>query len=241
MRRLSIIFSSILLISVLAACGSDEAKDNLEELPTLDVEFDVPEKAELDETIALEVFVTYDDEPEDDADVVFEVWESGQQDESEMLDGMNQGEGIYTVDYTFENEAVYEMYAHTDAEGLHTMPKVQIVVGDAKEAEHSDSHYETEGFDMHFNTSNEVNKNEDTILETHIMLNEEAFENLAVRYEVVFEGDADNTVWIDAEEDEAGAYQAVFDFPEAGSYDVIIHVEDDEELHEHDEYEVIAE
>lgn len=250
MRKLSFLFSFILIIGVLAACGSDDNSDSgdsadiEEELPTLDVDFKVPETAEAGESIKLEAHVTYDDEPEEDAEVVFEIWEVGKEDDSEMKDGENAGDGNYTLDYTFEDEVVYEMYAHTDAEGMHTMPKKQITIGDAEapeENEDDEADYHTEGFDMEFNEPEDVNKKEDIILETNITLDGEALEELDVRYEIVFENDEDNTEWIDADEDSAGEYNATYAFPEEGTYDITVHVEDDEDLHEHNEYEIIVE
>ncbi len=132
MKKLNIIISLLLLTAVLTACGDNNDESMGEDLPTLDVDFKVPETADPNETINLEAYVTYDDEPEEDADVVFEVWKLGHEDDSEMLDAENTGGGDYTIDYTFEDEVVYEMYAaHTDAEGMHTMPKKQIVIGNA--------------------------------------------------------------------------------------------------------------
>lgn len=249
MRKLKVLFSFILLIGMLVAC-SDNEDENVEEdlgedLPTLDVDFKVPETADVGETINLEAFVTYDDKPEKNAEVVFEIWEVGKEDDSEMLDGENEGDGNYTLDYTFDEEVAYEMYAHTDAEGLHTMPKKQIVIGDAEapeeDAEDTHAGFHTEGFDMHFNEPENVNKDENTTLETHIMLNDDPLENLNVRYEIVLENDEDNTEWIDAEEDSAGEYSATYAFPEEGTYDVTVHVEDEEDLHEHSEYEITVE
>lgn len=242
MKRISIIISFLLLIGVLAACGNNDEENLNEELPTLDVGFDVPETIDLGETINLEAHVTYDDEPEEEAEVVFEIWKLGHEDDSEMLDGKNEGGGDYTLDYTFEDEAVYEMYAHTDAQGLHTMPKKQIVIGDAEvpeeEDENNEADFHTEGFDMDFDNPEDVNKNEEITLETNVILDEEALEDLDVRYEIVLENDKDNTEWINAEEDPAGEYSAIYTFPEEGIYNVTIHVEDDDELHEHNEYEL---
>lgn len=245
MKKLKVIIGFLLLIGLLAACSSNdesEETDSLEdELPTLDVDFKVPETADLNETVNLTALVTYDDHPEENAEVVFEIWESGKEDDSEMLDGENEGDGNYTLDYTFDNEAVYEMYAHTDAEGLHTMPKKEIVVGNASAEKVSDDHqssYHAEGFDMHFNQPEDVSQNDITNLETHIMLDEEPLENLDVRYEIVLENNPDNTEWIDASKGNPGEYTAEYDFPDKGNYTVVVHVEDDKDLHEHNEYEI---
>ena len=62
-------------------------------------------------------------------EVKFEVWESGLRDTSIMLEGELTEDGTYTVDYTFDHDGVYYMYAHTTARGLHVMPKQEFIVG----------------------------------------------------------------------------------------------------------------
>lgn len=125
-------------MGLFAACGNND--DNLEEeLPMLDVDFDVPESGDAGDNIHLEAFVTYDEKPVEEADeVLFEIWEKGDQDNGEKIEAENEGEGIYTLDYDFDDDGIYEMYAHTTAEGLHTMPKEQIVIGDAEESDYED-------------------------------------------------------------------------------------------------------
>src|SRR5699024_5934329 len=132
----------LVIAGILIACSNDqtnEVEDDDGELKELEVDFDVPESADPGDTIELKASVTYGDEPVSDADeVLFEVWESGHQDEGEKIEAENQEDGTYTLEYTFEEEAVYEMYAHTTAEGLHTMPKKEIIVGDAEAEEKED-------------------------------------------------------------------------------------------------------
>ena len=125
---------SILVVVVLSACGGDESSDPADELLALEVDFIVPEQVDVGETVELLAEVTYGEELETDAVVRFEIWE--QEDEerenSVMLEAENNGDGTYTAEYTFEEEGIYEMYAHTDANNLHTMPKKQIIVGDSE-------------------------------------------------------------------------------------------------------------
>lgn len=137
----------ILLITftaLLAACAADEkeAEDDLSELPELAVDFDVPEQVEAGETIDLTAHVTYDGEAVTDADgVKFEVWTQGNSEDSVYLEGVHQQDGTYTASFTFEEEAVYEMYAHTDAKDMHVMPLATVIVGDAEVSE-EDAHDE---------------------------------------------------------------------------------------------------
>lgn len=79
----------------------------------------------------LAVRVTQGSEVVDDADAVtFEVWESGKRDASVMLDGQLTDDGVYSVKYTFAQDGVYYMYAHTTARGMHVMPKIELIVGE---------------------------------------------------------------------------------------------------------------
>lgn len=134
MRKMILWMMSILVVGVLVACGGEDSSDPADELLALEVDFIVPEQVEVGETVELLAEVTYGEDLEKDAVVRFEVWE--QEDEerenSVMLEAENNGDGTYTAEYTFEEEGIYEMYAHTDAHNLHTMPKKQIIVGDAE-------------------------------------------------------------------------------------------------------------
>src|SRR5699024_243526 len=108
--------------------NNEHANHNNEELADLDVEFVVPETVEAGETVELKAEVTYGDEEEKDAEVKFEVWESGDEDNSVTFEATNNDDGTYTADHTFEEAGTYEMYAHTDANHLHTMPKKEVTV-----------------------------------------------------------------------------------------------------------------
>lgn len=112
----------------LVACGGNNADHELDELVPLEVEFTVPEKAQAGDTVELHAFVTYGDEDVLDAVVRFEVWNVYDEDNSEIIEATNNNDGSYTIDYTFEEPGTYEMYAHTDARDLHTMPKKQIII-----------------------------------------------------------------------------------------------------------------
>lgn len=79
--------------------------------------------------VTLEAKVTQGEEAVDDATMKFEVWESGMRDMGTMVKATLTKDGIYTAPYTFEHDGVYYMYAHTDARGMHIMPKQEIMVG----------------------------------------------------------------------------------------------------------------
>ncbi|MFD1848922.1 FixH family protein [Oceanobacillus bengalensis] len=124
----------VLLIGLLAACGNGTENGNeqeTDELKMLEVEFQVPDKANISETIELKAIVTYGDERVTDADEVeFEYWEKGNEEDSTKIKSNNNGDGTYSADVTFDTEGIYEMYAHTTARDLHTMPKKSITIGE---------------------------------------------------------------------------------------------------------------
>lgn len=206
-----------------------------EELYFLEVDFDVPETAEVGETVTLKATVTYGNKPVKDArQMDFEVWERGKQDESIWLEGENQGDGTYTAEVTFEKDGIYEMYAHTTAHDLHTMPKKEIIVGEGGDYDDVEEHaFHTEGFDMGFISDLKTEVNKPTDLSVQIFLNEEPLENLNVQFEIWNDEISDEHDWVPAEERDNGTYEAQYIFNEAGDYEIQVHVEDDDDLHEH--------
>ncbi|NLI68169.1 MAG: FixH family protein [Bacilli bacterium] len=128
MRKIFLFALVGIVLGVLAACGGNEGVDELDELVPLEVEFTVPETAKVGEPVELHAFVTYGDENVTDAKVVFEIWNVEDRENSVNIDAENHGDGSYTIEYTFEEPGTYEMYAHTDAHNLHTMPKKQVIV-----------------------------------------------------------------------------------------------------------------
>ncbi|SFD96471.1 YtkA-like [Lentibacillus persicus] len=127
----------ILLISILAACGQNEetGNDTTETDTTIPIEADleVAEQAEKDEEVTFTVTVTQDGETISDAnEVTFEIWEDGNKEESEMIEADNAGDGKYTVEKSFDTDAVYHVQSHVTARTMHTMPVKQIAIGGAE-------------------------------------------------------------------------------------------------------------
>lgn len=117
----------VLVMAMLAAC-SDGSNDSAE-LKMLDVDFPLPEEGTINEIIELKAIVTYGDDKVTEADQMeFEYWEEGDRDNSTFIDGESNGDGTYTAEVTFDKASVYEIYAHTTAESLHTMPKKTITI-----------------------------------------------------------------------------------------------------------------
>ena len=130
-KRFTLFFLLVILLFV-AACSNEpenEEVDAFQDLTVLQVEFIIPESAEAGEKITLEAMVTYGEEKVTDADeVTFEYWEADNRENSIMVDAHNNGDGTYTAEVVFEKNGIYEMYAHTTAKDMHTMPKKTITI-----------------------------------------------------------------------------------------------------------------
>lgn len=244
-KKLGFLMLTFMLIA-LAACGNDNAKGDpdtdLDELQSLDVELHVTEEADVDETVDMEADVTYGDENVDDADeVIFEVWEEGDQDNSEMIDSTNNEDGSYSAETAFDHDGLFHVQVHVTARDLHTMPKKEITVGEGgeyDEAVNAEDEFDTDGFSMHFMEPEDVKAGDETELMTHIEIDKEALKDADVRYEI-WNYDEDNKHdWVDADETESGEYTGTHTFEEAGTYSIEIHVEDDDDLHEHTEVKI---
>lgn len=126
-------------VFTLAACGTGNEQPNdagLNEegaLKELNVDILTAEDAfEPGEEGKVEVKVTEDTDPVPDADeVLFEVWKHGEREAAEKIDGEHEGDGIYSLTYTFE-EGYYYVIPHVTARGKHTMPKQAFNVGDVE-------------------------------------------------------------------------------------------------------------
>lgn len=241
MKRKVGLFLFIVILGTLVACTKDD------DIPTevapaerLDVELTVTESVDVGEPVKMEALVTQgDDKVEDANEVVYEVWEEGKQDEGEKIDSVNEKQGIYTAETTFDHDGTFHIQVHVTARGLHTMPKQTVTVGDGGQYEEEDvHHHDTEGFSMHFMELDTVKAGTEEDLVVHLELEDEPFEDANVRYEIWSESDPDNHVWVDAEELVAGEYSSSYTFLETDIYTIVVHVEDDQELHEHEEHEI---
>ena len=241
MKRKIALFLFIAIIGTLVACGKkEEPITELAPPEPLAVNLTVTETVEINETVDMKAIVTIGDEKIEDADeVVYEVWEEGKKAESEMIDAVNEGKGIYTAEKSFDHDGLFHIQVHVTARTQHTMPVKEVTVGDGGNYEESAGHdYHTEGFAMHFMKPMDVKTDEETELAVHIELDEAPLGKLNVRYEIWHEGNPDNHDWVDAKELKTGEYKASYTFLEAEAYTVVIHVEDDKELHEHEEHTV---
>lgn len=118
----------------LAGCGDKDATEsnathhNEGTLEEVVVDIQTAETLSVDDVV-LSAKVTQSDEAVDDATVEFEVWESGMREEGHMVEGNLKEDGVYEANFSFDHDGVYYMFAHTNARGLHVMPKQELIVG----------------------------------------------------------------------------------------------------------------
>lgn len=144
---------ALLLIAVLAfataACGTSPDNESTEQNSTAPehqddhsehagddapsapkVKLDLPEDAKAGEAVSIQITVTHEGEPVNDADEVqFEIWKKGaSKDEHEMMDAKKTGDGVYSVKKTFREPGEYKVMYHVTARGSHVMEPAETLV-----------------------------------------------------------------------------------------------------------------
>ena len=128
-----IIVTSLFLILLLASCNNviEEAEEEINLLDPIEVELNMKSQLVVDDEMVTEAIITQKGEPVTDAnEVVFEIWQHGNPDSYQLLEGFNEGKGAYEVSWTARDVGVYYIYYHVTARGMHRMEKHQFVVGD---------------------------------------------------------------------------------------------------------------
>lgn len=234
----------VFVVTVLSACNGKEVKNEERkdsEVPqAIEVQLEVAEKVNVNEKIDLKAFVAQGEEKVKDADEVeFEVWEEGKKEESKKIKSTNNHDGSYESEVIFEHDGIFNVQVHVTARGLHTMPKKVVQVGESNSTEEHDEHGQhKEGFGMHFVNPKDVKREEKIELTVHLQNDNIPLEKAKVRYEIWNEDLSEKHEWVDAKESSVGEYKAIYTFVEVGTFQVQIHVENDEGLHEHEEYEI---
>ncbi len=140
----------LFLLLVVSACQTNtdsESKENQqqnhEEHPEntlstdpLEVEIDLPDQLPVNQETVLKARLTQGKEDVNDAqEVQFEVWKANHKEQSEMIDGELEKDGVYTAKKTFKEDGIYYVQAHATARGMHVMPVKKIVVGEGSKEE----------------------------------------------------------------------------------------------------------
>jgi len=117
--------------ALLFGCNKEEEQMHDTGVPQMvDVEITTPAKLDASKEVEIAAHVTQGGKNVDDAESVqFEIWESGLRNKGVMLDGELEKDGVYKVNYKFDHDGVYYMFAHTTAHSLHVMPKKELTVG----------------------------------------------------------------------------------------------------------------
>ncbi|MBM6629845.1 FixH family protein [Mammaliicoccus vitulinus] len=135
MKRIVISILTVLMISVLAACGNDKKEDehnhsehkSSDKPQALEVALNVPKEAKSGEEVELSAEVKLGDEKVKDADeVMFEIVKDGDKASSEMKKVKENKEGVYTLKYKFKEAGKYNVTSHVTARDQHTMPNQNI-------------------------------------------------------------------------------------------------------------------
>ena len=136
MKSFLIGISLVIGIAISSGCQSQsqanesdqESMNKTNEVLAPEVRIIANEQVEKGKKEAISAVVTLGEEFVDDADVEFEI---KRDEESEKITAHSTGKGKYTIDYTYKSDGQYEIIAHTNAEGYHIMPSMQILVGDS--------------------------------------------------------------------------------------------------------------
>ncbi|TWI57223.1 FixH family protein [Halalkalibacter nanhaiisediminis] len=241
------LISTVATCMVLAACGQNEEEQGtamVDELTPIEVELDVPEKAEIGEVVTFSSTVTQGDDLVDDAnEVVYEVWLEGQKEESEMIEAKDQEGNIYLLNHTFEEEGLYHVQTHVTARGLHRMPTAQIQVGEVvqKEEPHEEGAHKNEDEPTHEKEQEHAHEHQadvevttevqDDRLVIQIALENSAYTGGNVTLEM-WQGNEEERKWLDANEVGDGEYEIRNVEELSGVYSAIVHIQD-KQVHEH--------
>lgn len=79
------------------------------------------------------------------------------------------------------------------------------------------------------------NDPEPSVMTIELEMEDEDYEADRVRLEIEDENDEENIEWIDAEAEAPGLYTAELEAIDAGTYNVVLHVNGPDELHDHSE------
>ncbi|MFG6118873.1 FixH family protein [Thalassobacillus sp. B23F22_16] len=244
MRKSLFLLGFFITAIVLTACGGDQSGNAEEEEmePMIATEVIMPEDIQPGEEATFKAKVTQGDEAVEDADYVkFEFWAEGnnEDEDNEKVEAEHKGDGVYEVSYTFPEEGVYFLYAHTQARDMHVMPKEQLTVGNGNteevqekaEENHSDEHHDSKDIKVDFDSNGEWKPNEEAKLKADITQNKKPFENATVQFEIVSDK-LEKHIFVDTTEQKPGEYEGKYTFPSTGNYELIIHYVK-EDTHDH--------
>ncbi|MFZ4452958.1 FixH family protein [Salibacterium aidingense] len=234
--------AAVSIVMLLSACGQAQEEENSTSgedasMEAIDVEIDMPGKQEPETEIEIAASVTQGNDQVTDADEVrFEIWKEGAKENSEEIMAEDRENNRYSISKTFEEDGVYHVTAHVTARDMHNMPTEEIIIGDPeteKNEEHESTDHEEESSALETNLQSEnITVGEPSDITFEVNYEEEPLTDARVRYEIQ-KSDAETQSWVDAEETDDGVYTGTHIFEAAGEYRLTVHVENEEDLHEH--------
>lgn len=119
---------AILLVMITSAC-SGQGQEEEWNMEPLSVIFSYqPETPAAGSEVELSVEVLQGDEKVDDAsDVQFEIWPEGV-DDHQFVPAEAKGEGVYSLNWTFDEPGRYYVMYHVTARDFHSMERMEINV-----------------------------------------------------------------------------------------------------------------
>jgi hypothetical protein len=240
--------SICLSLVILSGCNSSINEENAQqtEVPAI-VEVEIQpsnDNPSTGEDVVFNAIVTQAGEAVEDAsDVSFEIWEKESGDH-EMIVGEHVGDGTYSTHKKFETEGIYYIVAHITARDQHTMPRIELMVGNPtklkEEAAHDHSsteHSHGEGnLTVEVKLPEQLYINETISVEAMIIHEEMPLTKAQVKFEFWGEHDTRHE-FIEAKEKLDGHYVSSYEFKEAGKKFIVVHVQNNE-LHEHIQHEI---
>ncbi|NDI36168.1 FixH family protein [Chengkuizengella sediminis] len=252
----SLIIMIMVLVLVTGCTDSQEETSELPPLKLFDVDIQISsEEIQPGEPVTFKAIVTLDAEKiEDASEVKFEFKKDGSED-STFAYGTHQGEGVYAVEQIFDEDGVYSVTAHVTARNMHNMPKKQFTVGEVDEMmdenmESGEMNHEDMdgsmgdsdegGLGIHLMGVETVVANEEVELTAHLQQGDQLLTDANVKFEIWFD-DNEKHEYVDAaSEDMKGMYKSDYIFTSTGTYNVTVHVEKGEEIHDHKEHTVVV-
>jgi hypothetical protein len=248
LKKFLLVLCTCIIVFFTSACNESKNNGNAESIeipPILKVDLQVDnDHPNIGDSVTISAKVTQGDEAVEDAsDVSFEVWEQGS--DHEMIVGVHKGNGVYAINKKFDKEGLYSIVSHVTARDQHSMPKIELTVGNPSELEdtknhaHSDHSHAEGNIAIELNVTDKLITNKPILLETIATLDGKSITNSIVKFEIWEKSDTRHE-FVETEEVESGVYQAMFEFKKNGTFTVIIHIQN-EALHEHIERKLIVE
>jgi hypothetical protein len=249
MKKLITLLTSLIII--LSACAQEEKQQDDAVPQLLEVAIKTEDSIQVNQETVIEAVVTQGENKVTNADEVkFEISKAGD-DQPEMMQGKHQKDGVYSIQKTFKNEGQYYIVAHVTANRMHSMPRKEILVGDANHIndqevtdiateneqsthhnDHSDhSHDHASKLEYEFDNHVPYKVNEETDLTVYLKNNDLPLEGAKVRFEI-WKDNQHQHDYFDATEVSAAKYALPYTFTSTGLYNLKIHVEKGD-IHDH--------